>query len=106
MKKSEPKMFINISITNEEFEEKIKIAMDDYAEKVIYKNLDETIQKIVDRRIERLLSSSYWSNENKINGVRFEEFVKQKTESAIEEAIDKNAKDILVKRLTQILIEK
>lgn len=106
MKKSEPKMFVNFSITNEEFEEKVKIAMDEYAEKVIYKNLEETIKNIVDRRIERLLSSSSWSNDRRIKGIMFEEFVRQKTESEIAEAIEKNAKDILAKRLADVLAGK
>ena len=47
MKKSEPKMILNISLNSEEIEEKVKIAMDEYVEKVIYKNLDEEITKIV-----------------------------------------------------------
>lgn len=106
MKKSEPKMFVNFSITNDEFEEKVKIAMDEYAEKVIYKNLEETIKNIVDRRIERLLSSSSWSNDRKIKGIMFEEFVRQKTESEIAEVIEKNAKDILAKRLADVLVGK
>lgn len=45
MKKSEPKMILNISLNSEEIEEKVKIAMDEYVEKVIYKNLDEEMAK-------------------------------------------------------------
>lgn len=33
MKKSEPKMILNISLNSEEIEEKVKIAMDEYVEK-------------------------------------------------------------------------
>lgn len=80
MKKSEPKMILNISLNSEEIEEKVKIAMDEYAEKVIYKNLDEEITKIVDRRIEKLTSASSWSSDRKIQGVSFEQFVKERTE--------------------------
>ena len=45
MKKSEPKLILNVSLTSEELEEKVKIAIDKYAENVIYKNLDEEIAK-------------------------------------------------------------
>lgn len=63
MKKSEPKMILNISLNSEEIEEKVKIAMDEYVQKVICKNLDEEIAKVIDKRIERLVSASNWSND-------------------------------------------
>ena len=103
MKKSEPKMILNLSVDNSELEEKIKIAMDRYAEQLIVKNLDETIMKIVNKRIDNLLSASSWNSERKIQGVTLEQFVKDRTESVIEEFIDKNAKEILAKRLAEIL---
>lgn len=39
MKKSEPKMILNITIDNNELEEKVKIAMDKYAENISLKNI-------------------------------------------------------------------
>ena len=54
MKKSEPKMILNISLNSEEIEEKVKIAMDEYAEKVIYKNLDEEITKLLTEELKNL----------------------------------------------------
>lgn len=73
MKKSEPKMILNISLNSEEIEEKVKIAMDEYVEKAIYKNLDEEITKIVDKRIEKLTSASSWSCDRK--ECEFDEFL-------------------------------
>ena len=105
MKKSEPKMILNLSVDNNELEEKIKIAMDKYTEQLVVKNLDETIMKIVNRRIDNLLSASSWHNERKIQGVTLEQFVKDRTESVIEEFVDKNAKEILAKRLAEILTQ-
>jgi len=103
MKKIEPKIILNLSLEDNELEEKVKIAMDKYSEQLVVKNLDETIKKIVENRINNLLSSPYWHNERKINGVTLEQFVKEKTEGVIEEFIDKNAKEILAKRLAEIL---
>ena len=51
MKKSEPKMILNISLSSEEIEEKVKIAMDEYVQKVIYKNLDE-LSEFIEREKE------------------------------------------------------
>ena len=106
MKKSEPKLILNLSLTSEELEEKVKVAMDKYAENVIYKNLDEEITKIVDRRIERLVSASSWSSDRKIQGVSFEQFVKDRTEKVIESFADKNIKEILAKRFAEIMTDR
>ena len=106
MKKSEPKMILNISLSSEEIEEKIKIAMDEYAEKVIYKNLDEEIIKIVDRRIEKLVSASSWSGDRKIQGVSFEQFVKDRTEKVIGDFVEMNIKEILAKRFAEIMTDR
>lgn len=106
MKKSEPKMILNISLNSEEIEEKVKIAMDEYVEKVIYKNLDEEITKIVDRRIEKLVSASTWSSDRKIQGVSFEQFVKDRTEKAIGDFVEMNIKEILAKRFAEIMTDK
>lgn len=104
MKKSEPKMILNLSVENSELDEKIKIAMDKYTEDLIRKDLDEVIAKYVETRIDRLLHSKYtWDNERKIQGMYLNEFIKSKTEQAIADAIEKNAKDILAKKLASLL---
>ena len=103
MKKSEPKIILNLSLENSELEDKIKIAMDGYIEKLIVKNLDETIAKYVDKRINKLLNGKYWESQSKINGVSFEDFVNQRTEQALIDAIDKNAKAILAKKLAALI---
>ena len=103
MKKSEPKMILNVAIENSELEEKVKIAMDKYMEQLVCKDIDAMVMKYVDKRISELLNGRSWSSYSKIDGVSFSEFVKQRTEKALIEAIDKNAKDILVKKLAQLI---
>jgi len=103
MKKSEPKMILNVSIENAELEEKVKIAMDKYAEQLVLKHLDDTIVRIVEKRVDALINGSYWDDSRKINGTTLDNFVKQKTEKTIEEAIEKNAKEILAKKLATLL---
>lgn len=99
-------MFVNIAFTDEEFEEKVKVAMDKYCNEVIYANLDEQVMKIVDKRITSLLSSNSWSSKRKIQGVSFEEFVKQRTEKAIGDFVEKNIREIMAKRFAEILTDK
>lgn len=103
MKKSEPKMILNVSIENSELEEKVKIAMDKYVEQLVLKDLDEAVVKFVDKRIDRLLNGKSWDSDRKIQGVYFSEFVKQRTEQALIDAIDKNAKEILAKKLAALI---
>lgn len=105
MKKSEPKMILNLSIENSELDEKIKIAMDKYTEDLIRKDLDDAVAKYIDERINRLLKGNKysWDNERKIQGMYFSEFVRSKTEQAIADEIEKNVKDILGKKLASLI---
>ena len=103
MKKNEPKMILNVTIDNDELEEKVKIAMDKYAEQLVLKNLDNTIVKIVDNRIDRLINGRNWDNDRKIQGMYFSDYVRSKTESVLTEFIEKNAKEILAKKLASLI---
>lgn len=103
MKKSEPKMILNLSIENNKLEEKVKIAVDEYVEDLIIKNLDDAIARLVERRIDNLLTGSRYSSNSKINGKSFSEFVKDKTEKQIEEVIDKNIKIIFARKVAEML---
>ena len=61
MKKSDPKIIFNFQMENPEFEEKVKIAMDEYTERVITKELDDKIQRIIENRIKKLVEAKTWS---------------------------------------------
>ena len=66
MKKSEPKMILNVAIENDELDEKIKIAMDQYIEKLAQKHLDDAIVKLVEKRVDRLINGNRWETDYKI----------------------------------------
>lgn len=103
MKKSQPKMILNVAIENDELDEKIKIAMDEYVEQLVIKNLDDVIVKFIEKRIDKLINGRGWESGCKIQGVSFNDFVKSRTEQALINAIDKNAKEILAKKLAQLI---
>ena len=105
MKKSESKIILNFAIKDEEFEEKVKIALDEYAEKVILKNLDDTIAKIVQNRIERLTASKPWESARIFDGKSLNTYVQEKVDLAIKETVDKNLKEILSSKIAKLLIE-
>ena len=98
MKRSEPKMILNLSLENEEFEKKVKIASEKYAEKIILENLDETIEKIITRKIEYLIKGY-----SKVNGLSLEKFVSDRTDGIVSETIDKNIKTIFAKKLAEMI---
>lgn len=105
MNKSNPKMILNIKIDNGEFEDKVKLAMDEYAEKLIVKNLDGIICSIVNKRISNLINGAPYSNDRNINGKTFDEYVKEKTEDKINEIIDNNIREIFASKLAAMLYE-
>ena len=103
MKKNNPKMIINLSFESDELDEKIRAAMEKYAERLMRKDLDDVIAKYVNKRIDKLLHGKSWSGDKKIEGMNFDDYVKSKTEQALTDAIDKNAKEILAKKLAALI---
>lgn len=103
MKKTDPKIIFNFQMENPEFEETVKIAMDKYIERVIIKELDDKIQKIIENRIKKLVSASAWSSDGKINGIPLEAFIREKSEKIIGDILEKHIKEILAQKIAQIL---
>ena len=58
MKKTEPKIILNLSVENDELDKVVKLAIDKYVEQSVYAQLDNTIEKIVDKRIDKLIKRS------------------------------------------------
>ena len=103
MKKQNPKLIFNFQMENPDFEATVATAMEEYAEDVILKELDTKIQKIVENRIEKLVKADRWSPEGKINNMSLNEFIRVKTETVIEDVISKHIKEILAKKIAQVL---
>lgn len=103
MKKSEPKLILNLQVDSEELDKKVKLAMDKYVEDVIIGNLDDEIEKIITKRIGALVSADRWSSNRRIKDKTLEEYVKESTEKVICDVIDKNIKDIFAKKVAEML---
>ena len=96
MKKSEPKMILNVAFESKELDETVQIAMEKYVEDLMLKNLDSTIEKLVVQRVTRLVSG-------KLNGKSLEVFVREATNDIIEDVIEKNIKDIFAKKIAEMI---
>lgn len=102
MKKSEPKIILNVQLEGQELEQKVKIAMDEYVEKVIFANLDEAIEKIITKRIEAIVAQNSF-NGGLIKGQYLSNYVRSQANKVIEETIDKNIKEVVARKLSQII---
>ena len=104
MKKSEPKMILNVAFESEELDEKVQIAMEKYVEDLMLKNLDSTIEKLVVQRVTRLVSGKFtYSADGTLNGKSLEVFVREATNDIIEDVIEKNIKDIFAKKIAEMI---
>ena len=103
MKKSEPKLILNLQVDSEELDQKVKLAMDKYIEDVIVGNLDDEIEKIVTKRIVALVSADRWNPNRKIKDITLDAYVKEATEKVICDVIDKKIKDIFAKKVAEML---
>ena len=104
MKKSEPKMILNVAFESEELDEKVQIAMEKYVKDLMLKNLDSTIEKLVVQRITRLVSGKFaYSADGTLNGKSLEAFIREATNDIIEDVIEKNIKDIFAKKIAEMI---
>ena len=108
-KKSETKMILNVSVVDEELEAKIEYAMDKYVQNIVIGKLDDTIIKIVKRRINQLINGCSWSDERKIKGKNLKDYIKEETNEVIEnyvkEIIDEKTKEMITKKIANLLSE-
>lgn len=109
MKKSETKMILNVSVVDEELEAKIEYAMDKYVQNIVIGKLDDTIIKIVKRRVNQLINGCSWSDERKIKGKNLKDYIKEETNEVIEnyvkEIIDEKTKEMITKKIANLLSE-
>ena len=103
MKKSQPKLILNIGVENSELEEKVAVAMNEYAERVVYAQLDSAIEKVVNKRIDCLINGPHWDSRAKLQGKSLSTFINEKTEAVIADTIEKNAKKILAQKLAALI---
>lgn len=73
--------------------------------KLSIKILMKKLQKLLTGELKGLSTSS-WGNDKKIQGVSFEQFVKDRTEKAIGDFVEMNIKEILAKRFAEIMTDK
>lgn len=106
MKTNEPKMILSISIQEDELNQKVKQAMSAYIDKLVIKELDDTIRKFIDKRIDRLLKGDEWTNDSQLGGISFYRYVQQRIskelEAAVMESVSNVFSELVVSSLEQV----
>ena len=103
MKKSNPKLILNLSVEDEELEKKIEIAMEQYVDKIVCKNLDAIIEKFITKRIDEIVNSNNRYSYYRIGGKSLDDYVKERVNTAITNTIDNNIQEILSKKIANLL---
>lgn len=79
MNRTDPRMIINLNISDEEFEKKIELAVDKYIESIIdsccNEKVTDKIKKYVDKRLDAVLREKRYDNASLINGVYLSDYI-------------------------------
>jgi uncharacterized membrane protein YheB (UPF0754 family) len=106
MKRTEPKMIINLNISDEEFEKKIELAVDKYIESILDScandKVTEAIKKYVDKKIDTVLQERRYDNASMINGKTLSNYIadiaRPKVEAVISDTIAKCVSETLTSK--------
>ncbi len=106
MRKTDPRLILNVNIKDEELEEKIKVAVDEYINSVFESiDLDKRIHDAVDARIDREIER-YVTAASKDNDWRYSyenAHMKSAVKHAVDSIIDQSIKEKLVEGVIQKL---
>ena len=103
MTKTDPKMIINLNISDEEFEKKIKLAVDKYIESILDscagEKVNEAIKKYVDKKIDAILAERRYDNTSLINGKYLKDHIadvaRPKVNAVVSDAIAEAVSEVI-----------
>lgn len=79
MKKSDPKLIININLDNPDLQEKVKLAVDAYIEDTLNSHYDEAITqavgKAIDKRLRELFEERRYTYAGQIEGEYLSDYI-------------------------------
>jgi hypothetical protein len=103
MKRTDPKMIINLNLSDEEFEKHIETAVDKYIDSIIDSCCNEkvttAIKSYIDKKISVILQERRYDNASMINGKTLSNYIAEvarpKVEAVISEEIAKAVSETL-----------
>lgn len=106
MRKTDPRLILNVNIKDEELEDKVKFAVEEYLESILESiDLDQRIHDAIDAKIEREIER-YVTAASKDNDWRYSyenTRMKDAVRKAVDSIIDQRIKEKLVEGVIQKL---
>ena len=106
MKKSEPKLIINLNLSDPEFEKQIELAVDKYIDSILDScagdKVNEAITKYVDKKLDAVLYERRYDNAALVNGRRLSEYIAEIARPKVNAVIS----DIVAGQVSEILASK
>lgn len=95
MTKDNPRIIVNLNLTDEELENRVRLGVDDYINKIVTNGrfeelIGNRVDSVITRRIERLFENNYWAPTIEYNGKdrRVTSIIIEKVDKAVEEALN------------------
>ena len=91
MKKSDPKLIININLDNPDLQEKVKLAVDEYIEDTLNSHYDEAITqavgKAIDKRLRELFEERRYTYAGQIEGEYLSDYIYKHIKTKVDEKV-------------------
>lgn len=108
MKKTDPRLIINLNISDEDFERHIEAAVDKYIDSILDNTVEDkvtaAIKKYVDKKIDAILAERRYDNASFINGKNLSEYIadiaRPKVHAVVSNTIAKEVANALMTKLS------
>lgn len=106
MKRTEPRMIINLNLSDEEFEKHIELAVDKYIDSIIDscagEKVESAIKEYVDKKLDIILKERTYHCGSMINGKTLSNYIadvaRPKVEAVISDTIAKSVSEALASK--------
>lgn len=108
MKKTDPRLIINLNISDEDFEKHIETAVDKYIDSILDNTVEgkvtTAIKKYVDKRIDAILNERRYDSASLINGknlsAHIADIARPKVHAVVSDCIAKEVANALMTKLS------
>ena len=106
MKKSDTRMILNVSISDEDLEKHIEIAIEKYIESILdaeaNEKVDAAIKKYVDKKIDAVLNEKRYNNLSMVEGKYLSDLIADAARPKVQKVISSS----ITKAVTEALADK
>lgn len=105
MKKSDPKLIVNLNLSSPELVEKIEFAIDEYIDSIIESKLsdrvNEKIKRYIEDKLDAVVLEKRWDNECLVDGQFLSTYVTNKVRPKVENIIEQLIQQVIANKLRE-----